>query len=84
MLVMRAQSMGDRHSRLQTSSSLDSSAMTPLSAGQLIVVQADAGPRLAGKRGVVLGTGATRTRVRVLLDGSKGPITLHERFLGKR
>lgn len=81
--------MGDRHSRPQRSADwLDAprsntSAMTPLFAGQLVVVQVTAGPRLARKRGVVLGMGATRTRVRVLLDGSKGPITLHARFLGK-
>ena len=55
-------------------------AMT-LAVGELVVVQPDAGPRLAGKRGVVLGIGATRTRVRIRLDGSRGPITLHARFL---
>jgi len=77
--------MGNRHSMPQSSDAPNPgiSAMTPLSAGQLVVVEAAAGPRLSGKRGVVLGVGATRTRVRVLLEGSKGPITLHERFLGK-
>lgn len=50
-------------------------------AGQLIVVQQTAGPRLGGRRGKVIGTGATRTRIRIQLDGSKGPITLHARFL---
>jgi hypothetical protein len=49
--------------------------------GQSVVVKGVAGPRLSGKRGTVLGLGATRTRVRVLLDGSKGPITMHASFL---
>lgn len=56
---------------------------TTLSVGELVVVQTAAGPRLAGKQGVVLGIGATRTRIRIRLDGSKGPITLHARFLQK-
>lgn len=50
-------------------------------AGQLVIVQETAGPRLGGKRGKVLGIGATRSRIRVQLDCSKGPITLHARFL---
>ena len=77
--------MGEHHPRPQSSDapSPGISATTPMSAGQLVVVEATAGPRLSGRRGVVLGLGVTRTRVRVLLDGSKGPITLHERFLGK-
>lgn len=49
--------------------------------GQLVIVQETAGPRLSGKRGRVLGKGATRTRIRIQLDSSKGPITLHARFL---
>lgn len=49
--------------------------------GQSIMVRAEAGPRLGGKRGIVLGAGATSTRVRIRLHGSKGPITLHKRFL---
>lgn len=49
--------------------------------GQLIVVRESAGKRLSGKRGTVLGRCATRSKVRVLLDGSKGPITLHASFL---
>jgi hypothetical protein len=51
--------------------------------GQLVVVQQTAGPRLGGKQGRVLGIGATRTRIRVQLDSSKGPITLHARFLDR-
>lgn len=65
---------------------LDTSAgdMPPafkFASGQSIMVRAEAGPRLGGKRGIVLGAGATSTRVRIRLDGSKGPITLHKRFL---
>jgi hypothetical protein len=52
-------------------------------AGQQIIVQKTAGPRLGGKRGKVLGIGATRTRIRIQLDSSKGPITLHARFLAQ-
>jgi hypothetical protein len=40
-----------------------------------------AGPRMAGRHGVVRGSGGTRHRVRVLLDGSKNEMTLHSRFL---
>ena len=50
--------------------------------GQTIVIVASAGSRLAGKSGIVTGKGATRSQVRVLLDGSKCCITLHARFLG--
>ncbi|OSI73925.1 hypothetical protein BSZ21_06160 [Bradyrhizobium canariense] len=49
--------------------------------GQRMVVNAAAGPRMAGRLGVVLGSGGTRHRVRVLLDGSKNEMTLHARFL---
>ncbi|MCG2645684.1 MULTISPECIES: hypothetical protein [Bradyrhizobium] len=49
--------------------------------GQTIIVVSSAGPRLAGKSGIVTGKGATKSQVRVLLDGSKGCITLHARFL---
>lgn len=49
--------------------------------GQRIIVNAAAGPRMAGRHGVVLGSGGTRYRVRVILDGSKNEMTLHVRFL---
>lgn len=49
--------------------------------GRRIVVAATAGPRLGGKKGFVLGSGATANQVRVLLDGSKGAITLHARYV---
>jgi len=52
-----------------------------LVSGRRIVVGATAGPRLGGKKGFVLGPGATANQVRVLLDGSKGPITLHVRYV---
>ncbi|WP_051335049.1 hypothetical protein [Bradyrhizobium sp. Ai1a-2] len=43
-----------------------------LVAGRRIVVGPSAGQRLSGKKGIILGPGATATQVRVLLDGSKG------------
>jgi hypothetical protein len=49
--------------------------------GQRIVVASSAGKRLAGKSGIVTGKGTSKSQVRVLLDGSKGPITLHARFV---
>ncbi|MET4208930.1 hypothetical protein [Bradyrhizobium sp. LA2.1] len=49
--------------------------------GQRIIVTAAAGPRMAGRHGIVLGSGGTRHRLRVLLDGSKGELTLHARFV---
>jgi hypothetical protein len=49
--------------------------------GQRVVVCQAAGPRLSGKYAVVLGFGATRSRLRLLLDGSRGPITLHVSFV---
>jgi hypothetical protein len=49
--------------------------------GQRIVVASSAGPRLAGRSGIVTGKGTTKSQVRVLLDGSKSCITLHARFV---
>ena len=49
--------------------------------GSRIVVANIAGPRLSGKRGLVVARGATASQFRVLLEGSKNPITLHSRFL---
>jgi hypothetical protein len=49
--------------------------------GRRIVLSVSAGPRLSGKQGLVLGRGTTANQVRVLLDGSKSPITLHIRFI---
>ncbi|MGY3357462.1 hypothetical protein ACVWZK_004125 [Bradyrhizobium sp. GM0.4] len=53
-----------------------------LGKGSRIVVTPSAGPRLAGKHGLVVGNGATVNQVRVQLDNSKHCITLHMRFLG--
>jgi len=52
-----------------------------LAKGCRVTVLTSAGPRLAGRHGIVLGNGNTKNQVRVLLDGSKGPLTLHARFL---
>lgn len=49
--------------------------------GQRIIVTAAAGPRMAGRHGTVLGSGGTRHRLRVILDGSKHEMTLHARFV---
>lgn len=49
--------------------------------GRRIVVVASAGPRLGGKKGIILGAGTTASKIRVLLDGSKRPITLHARYV---
>ena len=49
--------------------------------GSRIVVADIAGARLSGKRGFIVARGATANQFRVLLDGSKHPITLHSRFL---
>ena len=50
-------------------------------AGSRIVVVDTAGPRLSGKRGRIVARGAKASQFRILLDGSKHPITLHFRFL---
>jgi len=52
--------------------------------GNRIVVANTAGPKLAGKVGVVVARGTTKSQFRVLLDGSKRAITLHARFLVKK
>lgn len=52
-------------------------AKDELFAGRRIVVALSAGPRLSGRKGVILGPGATATQVKVLLDGAKGYVTLH-------
>ena len=52
-----------------------------LVAGRRIVVNVSAGPRLRGKEGFILGPGSTTSQVRVLLDGAKGYLTLHVRYV---
>jgi hypothetical protein len=56
-------------------------AKDELLAGRRIVIGASAGPRLSGKKGIVLGQGATATQVKVLLDGAKGYVILHARYV---
>jgi hypothetical protein len=67
---------------IRTTRSAAERSTARLSKGSRIVVMRSAGPRLAGKEGVVVGNGATINQVRVLLDSSKHCITLHARFLG--
>jgi len=69
-------------SRTSRSAAEQSTVIERLSKGSRIVVAPSAGPRLAGKHGVVVGNGATTNQVRVRLDSSKHCITLHARFLG--
>lgn len=45
--------------------------------GSRIQVQPGAGSRLAGRTGTVIRAGYYPKSLRVILDGSKGPITLH-------
>ncbi|TYL88012.1 hypothetical protein FXB38_02520 [Bradyrhizobium cytisi] len=45
--------------------------------GSRIQVKPGAGPRLAARTGTVIRTGYYPKSLRVILDGSKGPITLH-------
>jgi hypothetical protein len=45
--------------------------------GSRIEVKPSAGPRLSGKTGIVIGVGYHPKSLRVVLDGSKFPITLH-------
>lgn len=49
--------------------------------GCRIVITPAAGPRMAGKQGIIVGVGATQSQVKLLLDGSKRHITLHARYV---
>ena len=49
--------------------------------GSRIQVEPAAGPRLAGRTGTVIGAGYYPRSLRVILDGSKGPITLHVNYV---
>jgi hypothetical protein len=40
-----------------------------------------AGPRLAGKEGTIIGRSRQNSSIRVLLDGSKSPISLHPDYI---
>jgi len=70
-------------SRISRSVAEQSAVAVRLDKGTRIAVAQSAGPRLAGKRGVVVGNGATMNQLRVQLDSSKHCITLHVRFLGR-
>ncbi|QHP68711.1 hypothetical protein EI171_16400 [Bradyrhizobium sp. LCT2] len=49
--------------------------------GSRIQVKPTAGPRLAGKTGRVIGVGYYPKSLRVVLDGSKAPLTLHADYV---
>lgn len=49
--------------------------------GCRIEVKSSAGPRLSGKTGTVVGIGYHPESLRIVLDGSKSPITLHFTYL---
>jgi len=70
-----------RNNRVLPKLAVLSVVKSELATGCRIVVLDVAGPKLSGKRGVVIGHGTTRSQLRVLLDGSKNSITLHARFL---
>ena len=63
--------------------SMDSaSSLTPeFQVGARITVNNEAGPRLARRQGVVIGSGKYRDLVRVTLDGAKSSMTLHRKYL---
>jgi hypothetical protein len=60
-----------------------SSPTGELKKGERVIVAASAGPRLAGRSGVIVRMGPTRSTIRVLLDGSKNCMTLNERYVKK-
>ncbi|RZM94497.1 hypothetical protein CWO91_39340 [Bradyrhizobium genosp. SA-3] len=45
--------------------------------GARIEVRPSAGPRLSGRTGTLIGAGYHPKSLRIILDGSKTPITLH-------
>jgi hypothetical protein len=49
--------------------------------GSRIETKPSAGPRLVGKTGTIVGAGYHPQSLRILLDGSKSPITLHVTFV---
>ena len=49
--------------------------------GCRVEIKSSAGPRLSGKTGTVIGIGYHPESLRILLDGSKSPITLHFTYL---
>jgi hypothetical protein len=61
-----------------------SDATGELKMGERVIVAASAGPRLAGRGGIIVRMGPTRSTIRVLLDGSKNCMTLNERYVKKQ
>ncbi len=49
--------------------------------GVRVKVNSSAGPRLASKQGIIVGSGRYRDSVRITLDGSKTAMTLHRKYL---
>jgi hypothetical protein len=49
--------------------------------GSRIEIKPSAGPRLVGKTGTIVGAGYHPQSLRILLDGSKSPITLYITFV---
>ena len=49
--------------------------------GARIKINTEAGPRLARREGIIVGSGRYRNSVRVTLDGCKTPMTLHKKYL---
>ncbi|MDE1932543.1 hypothetical protein [Bradyrhizobium sp.] len=49
--------------------------------GARIRITDAAGPRLASKQGIVVGSGRYRDSVRITLDGYKTSMTLHKKYL---
>jgi hypothetical protein len=57
-------------------------SMKPIFAiGARIELKLSAGRRLAGRTGKVIGIGRHPGSLRLMLDGSKSPITLHQTYL---
>ncbi|MGY3134163.1 hypothetical protein ACVWZM_004845 [Bradyrhizobium sp. USDA 4501] len=54
-----------------------SRANDAMTVGSRVIVARWAGSKLKRRRGLIVGLGTTRTRVRVLLDGNMRPMTLH-------
>ncbi|MBP2431672.1 hypothetical protein ABIF38_002988 [Bradyrhizobium japonicum] len=48
-----------------------------MTVGSRVIVAYSTGSKLKWRRGLIVGLGTTRTRVRVLLDGNMRPMTLH-------
>lgn len=58
-----------------------SSIKSEFAIGSRIEVKPSVGPRLGGKTGTVIGLGYHPKSLRIVLDGSRSPITLHFTYL---